>query len=361
MIQDIVKTLNCVGCGACAEICSRRAIKLSSNIEGFLYPIVNEELCILCGFCKKVCPALHSDNIKQTEKGEAYAVINRNLEVLKQSSSGGVFSAIAEYIFQQGGVVYGAAFDSNLILAHKKIDNIQALQELRGSKYLQSNIQKSFKEIKSILQDNKWVYFVGTSCQVAALKLFLRKEYDKLLTSDLVCHGVPSQKIFHLFVNEFERKNECKILQYNFRDKKVNGWSCSSSSAYVKENKTGKHKYVGFDKILNSYFSAFISGAINRECCYKCMYTTEERVSDITLADFWGVEEYHKNLNISDGVSFISVNTDKGRYVFDRIKDSLTIENSQYEYAEKINKCLYQSTRRPQLRDTIYNEIDVNV
>lgn len=359
MIQKVVETLDCVGCGACSEICTHQAINLFANNEGFKFPKVDGDICIQCGMCMKVCPVINAEEAKNP-RGIVYAAANKNLNVLLESSSGGVFSAIANYILERNGVIFGAAFNEELILTHRKIDNVEELSLLRGSKYLQSDMQATFKMIKGLINDNILVYFVGTACQVTALKSFIRKDSRYLFTSDIVCHGVPSQKIFNVFVSAFEKKENVKIVNYKFRDKEINGWSCSSSSSLVIDNSTGKQKKIRYNKILNAYFEAFISGSINRECCYKCKFTTEERVSDITLADFWGVENYHEMFYTDHGVSLIIVNSSEGREVLSALQEKLLLVESKYEYGEEINKCLYESTPRPQNRDYIYESIDGN-
>ena len=357
MIQDVVECLDCVGCGACIAVCHKHAINFTENKEGFYYPIVDKCLCVECGLCRKVCPALNSGIVKH-QKGIAYAAVNQDVNIRLNSSSGGIFSAIAEYVINKGGVVFGAAFDERMILCHRGVDNIEELSLLRGSKYLQSNISPVFVQIKDLLK-KRLVYFVGTSCQVSALKLYIGKnQTDNLLTSDIVCHGVPSQKVFNVFIKAFEQKKGGKIVSYNFRDKSVNGWNCCSSSSSIKKNRR-KHKYR-YDRILNAYFAAFISGSINRECCYKCKYTTEERVSDVTLADFWGVNKYHKDFHCDYGVSLVIVNTEKGRKILSDIGSKIKLVRSEYKYAEEINKCLYESTPRPVLRNSIYECIDDN-
>lgn len=362
MVQDIVKSNNCVGCGACSEVCKHNAISMEYNNEGFIQPFVNDTLCIKCNLCRKVCPSLNALSLKYT-RGKIYAAANKNNSIRLVSSSGGIFSLIAEYVLNQNGVVFGASFNDKLILAHKGITDIKELNALRGSKYLQSNIRPVYKHIKQLLLDDKIVYFVGTPCQVAALKLFIGKKLNTtghLITSDLVCHGVTSQSLFNTFTSYLEEKNDAQVLHYNFRDKSVMGWSCCSSSAIIKINKTGKIKKLEYNKILNAYFKAYISGDFYRESCYKCQFTTEERTSDITLADFWGVNKYHKSFYTDYGVSLIIVNSPNGEHIINALEKSLTIIPTQFKYAEQINKCLYQPTPRPHNRNHIFNELQEN-
>lgn len=356
MIVEVVTSKECVGCGACSNVCANKAISMSFDNEGFMFPHTDIRLCNDCGLCNKVCPAINSSDVKH-KRGDLYAAVSKNQEDLRNSSSGGIFSVIADYVLEKGGFVCGAAFDSGFILKHQVIGNKESLVKLRGSKYLQSDISGVFQEIKSYITQGRLVYFVGTSCQVAAIRLFLRKDFSNLITSDIVCHGVPSQKIFNSFLSYFERRHDVKVIEYLFRDKTIHGWSCTSSSFAI-ENKTGKQKYFGFDRTLNAYFKAFITGSINRECCYKCHYTTEERVSDISLADYWGVENFHRQFNVADGVSIMIVNTPWGKSILDDVRDRIEYVPSDFKYAEIINKCLYESTPRPPLRDKVYGTID---
>lgn len=359
MIQDITESQDCVGCGACAEICPKKCIQLTENKEGFKYPTINTKNCISCKQCRKVCPALNSEKVK-FPNGKVYAAVNKNHSVLMKSSSGGIFSSIAKFVLNHDGIVFGAAFTKDMILIHKSVNNEQNLEDLRGSKYLQSDIQNVFKKIKALISEKRLVYFVGTSCQVAALKLFLKADSEFLLTSDLICHGVPSPKAFKIFLNSLEKQENVKVIKYKFRDKSINGWNCASPTSIVLDNKYGQLKEIHYHRIQNAYFKAFINGSLNRECCYKCKFTTEERCSDITLADFWGIDKFCKKFHCDYGVSLIIINSNKGKYVFNDIKDSITVQEATYEQAEVVNKCLYESTPRPSIRDYIYNNIDIN-
>ncbi|WP_300725200.1 Coenzyme F420 hydrogenase/dehydrogenase, beta subunit C-terminal domain [uncultured Bacteroides sp.] len=346
MIEEVVKSLNCTGCAACAEICNHQAIIMKPDDEGFYYPKINSIKCVECGLCTKVCPVINSESVKEC-KGSIYAAANRNLSIRLDSSSGGIFSLIAGYVLSKNGIVVGAAFIDHLLLVHKCIDKFEDLVQLRGSKYIQSNIQSVFRKVKEFVDNKRYIYFVGTSCQVAAIKLFIKRNREYLITSDIVCHGVPSQKMFDIFINEFEKRKGVRVINYKFRDKTINGWSCSSSSVEIKD------KTFYYHKLPNAYFKAYITGSIYREACYKCKFTTENRVSDITLADYWGINKYHSEFHSDYGVSLVIVNTVKGKEILDAIKDDIQLIPSKFEYAEVINKCLYQSTPRPEIRDYI--------
>lgn len=345
----------CCGCRACEQSCPKKAINMAHNIEGFLYPIVDEDICINCGICDKVCPISHDIKYK-TDSLKVYAAYNLNRQDRKKSSSGGIFIAIAKEILNRKGVVYGAAFDNNLNLCHIGVNNELNLEKLLGSKYVQSDTLDTFRKIKQDLIENKWVYFVGTPCQVAGLKAFLKKEYDRLITSDLVCHGVPSIKIFKLFVGALEKKWLGKIIDYRFRDKRVNGWSCSSSALSISQK--GKEQEHMYDKIMNSYQTAFLSSNINREVCYKCPFACKKRCGDITIADYWGIKTVFPNIDYRDGVSVISLNTNKAINFFNDIKEELYLCESQYEVAAKAggNHQMIHPSIRPKYRDYAYDD-----
>lgn len=342
----------CCGCGACVSICTHNALSFHINDEGYKEPVLNEKACVNCNLCDKVCPIMNADKVQKAPQ-LVYAAINKKQEILKSSSSGGVFSVIAEYVLENEGVVYGAAFDKSMTLKHIRITQPVELNKLRGSKYLQSDTEGIFKMAKEDLRNGKMVYFTGVPCQVAGLKLFLRKDYNNLFTTDIVCHGVPSQKIFDVFINHFREKRNVEITNYKFRDKRVNGWSCSSSSS-CKKNGSDRIFEVYFDKTLNAYMNAFLSGSIDRESCYKCPFAKNERVGDITLADYWGVKKFHPEINCKLGVSLTIVNTDSGKEMFCKLKDYFSLVQSQLEWAASENPNLVHPTPRPKDRSNVF-------
>jgi coenzyme F420-reducing hydrogenase beta subunit len=216
---------HCFGCTACEHICPKACISMMPDEQGFLYPFVNEEDCIQCGKCLKVCPYLDSKDVDAElfPNTQVYAVKHIDDEVRLQSSSGGAFTAISDYVLKNNGIVYGASYDSNMVVRHVKVDSIEGRDTLRGSKYVQSNLGKVFREIQSYLQKEIVVIFSGTPCQVAGLRKYLVKSYDNLITVDLVCHGVPSPKVFGDYIQSIEKKYKNKVLDCRFRDKKE-GW-----------------------------------------------------------------------------------------------------------------------------------------
>lgn len=346
---------DCCGCEACIQICGHHALKMEENEEGFLYPKIDMDACVECHLCEKVCPM---ENMEKTlnEKGKALAIQYKKTEDLALASSGGGFIAIASLIIGQGGVVYGAAFDKNMELNHVRVDKTSELKQLQGSKYVQSNIGQTFKNIKRELCEGKEVYFTGTPCQVAGLKLFLMKTYDNLLTSDLVCHGIPSQKIFRNTFEHMERKYDAKITDYSFRDKTIRGWACSSSSSY-KRNTDGKSFKVKYSKDMEAYFEAFIAGDLMRMNCYYCPFARNERVGDITLADFWGVRKIFPDFHdIYRGVSLILLNTGKGKRLFDNIRNTFYVRAVDLAVASASNRNLHVPTPLTDRRKTSYSQ-----
>lgn len=334
---------------------------MTADMDGFAYPKVKENLCVDCGLCLKVCPMINAEEVK-LQTGKIYAAQLKNSSILRKSSSGGVFSLIANHVLQKGGVVFGAAWNDNLQLHHIGVETQGGLSKLRGSKYVHSDIGNTYKEALEYLKVGRWVYFTGTPCQIAGLKLFLRKDYPTLITSDLVCHGTPSQKMFNMFVKQMENEQGVQVVDYQFRDKRIFGWSCSSSSSFSRNIKTGKTKYHFYDKNMVAYFQAFIKGHITREDCYQCPFACPQRVGDITLADYWDVSQHHPEMpNHRDGVSMVIINTNKGKDIFDSELDKIVLIESTIEKAMATsNHNLKAPTPRPAERDRAYERAFAN-
>lgn len=360
MILNILDKDRCCGCSACSQICAKGALSMHVDDDGFVYPAINTDLCNDCGLCEKVCPVCNSEDVKNHLQQDAYVAINNKKDELLKSSSGGIFSIIANYVLDNGGIVCGAAFNEDFSVSHRIIEKKEDLSYLRGSKYLFSTNNDCYTLVRKELRKGRLVYYTGTGCQIGGLKAFLLKEYDNLITSDILCHGTPSAKIFRAFLDYYEKKYNKKIVDYNFRDKKICGWSCSSSSSSSMDNKTGKVKYVPYDGIFDGYFRAFISGCINRESCYKCEFTTDQRAGDITLADYWGIEKFHPEIESLDGVSFVLVNTNKGRRLMEKLKDKMLLKPTNPDWAAVINRNLRERTLRPERRNVVYEELNSN-
>lgn len=335
---------DCCGCRSCEQVCTHQALHFEEDKEGFLYPVLDTTLCVNCGICSKVCPLMNPEKSQNKEEGNAYAAQYLKQNDLKTSSSGGGFIAIAKYVLNKGGVVYGAAYQNSPIVVHERVDKLYELEKLKGSKYVQSDTRNSYSLVKKDLKEGRLVYFTGTPCQVAGLKLFLRKEYENLITSDLICHGTPSPKIFQNTVKHIENQLNADFKDYSFRDKKIKGWNCSSTSSY-KLRANGKDIYLNYSKDMEAYFNAFISGHLMRMNCYKCPFATSHRCGDITLADYWGVRKKMPNFpSINKGVSLLIANSEKGKLLMSELDNSFYIRSVLMEDAVATNANLRQPT-----------------
>lgn len=294
----------CYGCSACLNICPVHAIEMTYDDEGFLHPVVNEATCIDCAKCTKVCPVLNTQKLTDYAEKKYLALRNSNADVVKKSSSGGAFALLAEYVLEKKGVVYGAAFDNCNILHHERVDNLFALERLMGSKYVQSDLGHIFMQVKTDLLNEKIVLFVGTPCQVAGLKAFLGKEYDNLITADLLCHGVPSPAVWQKYLQSLGIKNSVPI---EFRNKSE-GW---------KNYRMVVDSRVNEEHEQNSYMQGFLQNLYLRKSCYNCQFCGTQRCADFTLGDFWGAGLFRKSLDDDRGTSIILLNSPKAQKVFE--------------------------------------------
>lgn len=301
---DILNKKDCCGCSACVQKCPKQCISLKEDNEGFLYPQVNQQECISCGICKKVCPIINP-NEKRTPL-QIYAAINKNEEIRRQSSSGGIFTLLSEEILKEGGVVFGARFDENWEVKHDYTENVKGLVNFRGSKYVQSRIEDNYKKVETFLKQGRKVLFSGTPCQIAGLKRFLSKEYDNLLTVDFICHGVPSPKVWRLYLYETYRKiikrggkhtassilsnseGKSQIEDICFRNKDL-GWKRYSFFLKLKltDIKGKRNTAELFEPYSeNIFMKGFLSDLYLRPSCYQCTARSGKSGSDITIADF---------------------------------------------------------------------------
>lgn len=323
----------CCGCGACVAVCPQNCITMQEDKEGFLYPSVDTDKCVNCGLCKKVC--LYNSDIGKNDKAEVYACCNLDDEVRLQSSSGGVFSAIAKKIINDGGAVYGCAFDVADGAKHIRVDNIDDLAILYGSKYAQSDTGAVFGQVKEDLNLGKKVLFSGTPCQINGLKSYLNGIDDKnLVLADVICHGVPSKLLYKYYVDYIELKAKKKVKTLSFRDKTA-GWEKYGIKIGFED---GTSAVVPSEK--NYFMKVFLSDIMLRPACYKCVSKDNHCLSDFTMGDYWGADEKFGDLNDGKGLSVLIVRTQKGAKLFDEIKDSLTYKPSDIEDAIKHNKAL---------------------
>lgn len=349
-MQKIIDIKNCTGCHACYNACPKQCISMQSDNEGFLRPVIDNSLCINCGLCKKVCPVL--GEYKGNPKGTAYACINNNEETRQQSSSGGVFTLIAEYILSLGGVVFGAAFDEDLSVYHIEVTNIEALSKLRGSKYLQSRIGDTYKSAKAYLEGGKPVLFTGTPCQISGLYAFLGKDYENLYTQDLICHGVPSPDVWQKYLRFREKSAGASTQRTFFRHKKY-GWEMFS----VLLDFTNSTEYIQiFSKDL--YMKGFLADLCLRPSCYNCHSKSVERESDITLADFWGIVRVCPEFFDDKGTSLVLVNSPKGAKLFDAISAFMHYKEVDMDEALKYNPSAFRSVAKPKKRELFMKMIN---
>ena len=339
----------CTACGACVQKCPKNCIILESDENGFLYPSINTEDCINCGLCEKVCPI---GDIFEIKEQKAYACANKEEGILAQATSGGVFGSIANYVLEKGGIVYGCAYTGHLQATHIRVDRKDALPMLCGSKYVQSNTLSTYKECEKDLKNGKLVLYSGTPCQIAGLKKYLPEDYPNLITADLVCHGVASQKYFDKFVSYLEKEENAVCIDYSFRSKKNAGWSVAGLATF--ENEQGKHFEKKQYYFSNYYYFYYLACSIYRESCYSCQYANLNRVGDFTLGDFWGAEGVDIPFDAEKGCSLVLLNSQKAFEIFERL--DLWKHELPIEVAIKYNKQLSEPSRARYDRNELLRE-----
>lgn len=341
---NITDKSKCSGCHGCANICPKKCISMEYDEEGFWYPKVNYDLCINCGLCEKVCPILNDLSIDNSPK--AYACFNRNENIRKESSSGGVFTLLASYVIDCGGVVYGAAFSDDFQVKHISVTEKEKLYLLRGSKYVQSKLGNTYTEIKNLLNNGKMVYFSGTPCQIDGLLRYLNTSYDNLICQDIVCHGVPSPKLWQHYLKQFSLEQDAKIY---FRDKST-GWDSYSFTIKQKDQ-------FQQPASQNEYMKVFLKDLCLRPSCYDCHSKGLKRNSDITLADFWGVREVCPEMYDNKGTSLVFINSKKGKELFEKIKPEIEYKEINIHQAVQYNPSSYKSVEIPKNRDKYMREV----
>lgn len=345
---------DCTGCMACFNACNSSAIRLQTNDEGFYRPVIEKSKCVGCLLCEKSCPILHAPKRNRFEDIKVYAAWHRDEKIRLESSSGGAFSAIAETILNEGGVVVGASYSEDLSIEHIVIDNIEDLKKLRLSKYAQSNIGTIFKLIKKYLIEGRFVLFVGTACQASGLKNYLNKDYDNLICCDIICHGVPSNDFLQSYLKWVTSKYG-SINHINFRDKSK-GWY--DNLRVIRTHDGTRHEMKGQD---DAYWIAFSRNNCLQESCYSCKAQGFPRSSDITLADFWRIGHNipfgHKN-EIEKGISMIIVNNPKVLPYLSKFEKIMYMEERSYEEAIMGNKAGIKSSHRPNSRNNFYKDLN---
>lgn len=346
----------CYGCTACVAICPKKAIKMTESDEGFLYPQVNKELCIDCGICNLVCPCKTGWDKTVEFKYRVYAFENDNLSVLKKSTSGGFFSYIANY--SNIKYICACAQTENLEVKHLVKCFPCDLNIFRGSKYVQSDLGDCYNKIAIILKNNSPILFVGTSCQVHGLKNFLRAKnvsQDNLITVDLVCHGVPSPKLYKEYLSFYEKNNDVKVKRHLFRSKKYGWGSIKGVQNYLQTLISFNEDYKSLDS--NLWLNVFFSDFAIRECCYSCPYTSVNKPSDVTIGDFWGVENVIKNKLYPMGCSLVIIRNDKLYKIAQSrmFREVNTVEKNKYQQPR-----LNTPIKRPINRDSFWHDYRIN-
>ena len=313
---------DCSGCTACKNSCPKEAIVMKEDEEGFLYPEIDKDRCVECGICKKVCPISNRSKDESSKEPLVYACKNIDDSIRMQSASGGAFSGISDYVLEQNGVIFGACYNDKFKVEHRKAANKLERDKFRGAKYVQSNLNDIFKDVKEELEEGKLVLFTGTPCQVAGLSNYLKKDYSNLLKCDIVCHGTPSPKIFEEYISYIEKHKENKIKNISFRDKE-SGWQNQKWKIEL-ENGT----VLLDDDDVKIYKRIFNKHYAQRPSCHDCRFTNLNRPSDMTLGDFWGIEKAIPGFADNKGVSLLLINTEKGEGIFNLIKDKLILKQS---------------------------------
>lgn len=327
---------NCCGCTACKSICPRHCISMKEDNEGFLYPKVDISSCIDCKLCEKVCPVLSP--LSGSEVMQTLTIAAKNKEDLIESASGGSFMPLAEYVIDNGGVVFGAAYDYKMRLKHQYTESKREIKRFRGSKYVQSDLGNTFLQVKYFLNNGKLVLFSGTPCQIQGLYKYLaKKNTSNLITLDFVCHGVPSPKVFRKYIDYIETTNKSSVIDYKFRTKKLGyNYKCFDSCCYELSN--GIYIYSNdnckYDLFMTKCFFAEIA---SRPSCGKCVFKSKNHISDFTVFDCWHWKQLSKNVDGRMGATTMIVNTSKGKEIYNNIDNKFYSENSNLDNAIKLD------------------------
>lgn len=347
---EIKTKKDCCGCYACYNICPKECITMESDNEGFWYPKIDKNKCINCNLCEKVCPIINP--VKRADsKKIAYAGMNKDDQIRVKSSSGGLFSMLAEYIIKNNGIIYGASFDEDFNIKHKRILCNTDLDLLRGSKYVQSSIGDIYKQVKNDLESNRQVLFTGTPCQVEGLRSYLRKEYVNLITMDFICHGVPSPLVWKKYLEEMKKSKQENIKNIYFRNKDI-GWKIFSLKIIFDEK-------IYINDLSNDLFmKGFLQDVYLRPSCYSCKFKKINRVSDITVADFWGIENILPKMDDNKGTSLIVIHSEKGKQLFGELSKKMILNEVNLNEAIKYNPSMIRSVKYNEKRKKFFIELN---
>lgn len=346
---EVLEKDKCSGCEACVNVCPQTCISMFQDQEGFMYPLVDTKHCINCGLCERVCPFKEYE--KKTNVPIAVGAKAKDVDLRLASSSGGIFSILAENILQSGGVVFGAAMTEDCKSAqHIMVDSKDDLVKLRGSKYLQSRTGNTYKQARTMLEMGRKVLFSGTPCQIAGLKKYINKEYENLLTVEIICHGVASPALWQRYVEYLERSEGALLIDVNFRHK-INGWKY-----YGLQGKLNDGRTISIRSNKNPYMQMYLRNYCVRCSCYDCK--AKKGYADISLGDLWGIEDIAPEFNDDKGASLVLLYTEKGEKAFSNIKDSIESLKVDYQKALPYNPCIVKSVKRPNQRDDFFKDME---
>lgn len=354
---NIQNKVDCCGCNACGDVCPKQAISYKTDNEGFWYPEVDMEKCIDCGLCEKVCPIINVKDLKKNDLPESicYAAEHKNLEVVFDSTSGGLFSALADIMYKSGGYVGGAVFNEDFKSVRQYIsNNKQDLPRLRSSKYLQSSLNGFFSKVRDLLKADEHVLVCGSPCQMAALRAFLRKDYENLIIADYICRGINSPKVWGKYIDSFEERYGHKVVYAKAKSKEY-GWRNLTQKVILDNGKS----YFETREQSNFTKGYLRTGVYCRPSCYDCKFKGYPRISDITLADFWGIEKVNTSMEKNLGTSLVMINSKKGERYFETVKGRINYVQVPFDSIEAGNRSLNLSVDPPKVdRKQFFEDLD---
>lgn len=352
----IKNKVDCCGCNACGDACTYNAITFKTDIEGFWYPEVDETKCIDCGLCEKICPIINIDKLKKNDYEKpvrVLAAINKDMYVRWNSTSGGVFSALADVMYKQGGYVSGALYNEDFTVRNYISDNLEDLERLRSSKYLQSRAEGIFKEIRELLKSGKQVLACGTPCQMAALRSYLRKDYENLVIVDFICRGVNSPKVYRSYLDSLEKRYGSKVVYVKAKNKEL-GWRNLTRKVTFANGQS----YYGVH-MEDDFRRGYHTNVFCRPSCYDCKFKGFPRIADITIADYWGIEKVDRNLDNNIGTSMILLNSRKGVSYFEQTKGHFEYRDTPFEAILDGNIALRKSIEPAKInRKSFFESLD---
>ena len=329
----------CTGCGACLNACNNKAIEFVLDDEGFFEPMVESAHCTQCGICNNACPVMNPP--EGSKVMESYAAQSTDMNILKDSTSGGIFTVLAQWIIGNNGIVYGCIWDKECNAIITKAEREEEIIPMRGSKYVWSSAVNVYGEIKQFLLEGRLVLFCGLPCQIAGLKTYLQNEYSNLFLVDFLCSGAPSPLAFKKYLDTICTEKDKSKLNFKFRNKIPYGVGVHIT--YQGQKKKNKRRG---ENISNSYYYSFYINLINRRSCYQCPFGTDLRISDLTICDYWGIENYHKEFKNILGVSALMINTEKGKYLINCNSAKVNLVKTDIKNIAKANNLNLDGLRR---------------